>query len=101
MKELFERQTRVLIEQFRFELRTVAEQYGSIQQTLHEHDLRFDRLESHFDTFEIRFGNLENRFEHLENRFDHLETRFDKLDKQIGTVLTDHEHRLKRIEQKS
>ena len=100
MKELFERQTRVLIEQFRFELRTVAEQYGSIVLKLSEHDQRFIKIEEKLQQHDLEFVKVHTRFDNLENRFGNLESHFDKLDSQIGTILLDHEHRLKGIEQK-
>ena len=108
IEEEFKRHTHVLREDFEKQVRTVAEQYGSIVQKLNEHDQRLIRIEGGLQQHDLefvkvyaRFDSMENRFDHLENRFDHLENRFDKLDKQIGTVLTDHEHRLKGIEQKS
>lgn len=81
-----ERETKVLVEEVRSDFRLLAEQYTSITQKLKEHDQEFKRVHG--------------RFDHMEQRFTHLEQRFDKLDNQFTAVISDHEHRLKTIEEK-
>lgn len=83
---MLERETRVLLEEVRSELKVVAEGHGSIvkrldkvEEKLYEHDRRFDKIDY---------------------RFDKLDQRFDRFEKEFGSVLTDHEHRLKTVERK-
>jgi len=67
-----ERETRVLLEEVRSDFKLLAEQYSSITKKLKEHDREFFKIHGRFDT----------------------------LEKQFGAILTDHEHRLKTVEQK-
>ncbi len=67
-----ERETRVLLEEVRADFKLLAEQYSSITHKLKEHDMEFAKVHG----------------------------RFDKLERQFGAILTDHEHRLKTVEQK-
>ena len=101
------KETRILMEEVRSELKVVAEGHGLIvgrldkvegylervAGKLEQHDFRFDKLEHRFDKFEGRFDKFEGRFDHLEGRFDHLE-------KQFGPIIIDHEHRLKAVERR-
>jgi len=81
-----ERETRVLLEEVRSDVKVVAEQYGSIASKLKEHDQEFLKLHGRFDG--------------LEHRFEKLEYRFGKFEQQFGAILTDHEHRFKTVEKK-
>lgn len=98
--ERFRRHVGVLTEDFEKQVKTIAEQCGWVVQKLNEHDEKFVRIEAKLERHDLEFVRVQARFDNLENRFGNLENRFDKLDKQIGVVLTDHEHRLKGIEQK-
>ena len=60
-----ERETRILLEQVHSEVRTVAEQFGSIQQKLREQDLRLDRVETQFGTI---VADHEKRLKKVEGR---------------------------------
>lgn len=81
-----ERETRVLLEEVRSDVKTVAEQHGFIVVKLKEHDGEFLKIHG--------------RFDRLEQRFTHLEQQFGKLDNQFATAITDHERRLRNVEGK-
>jgi len=113
-------------EQFSDDLRAVAEGVTGNGERLDRLEGRFDGLEERFDHLEVRFDGLEGRFDHLEVRFDglegrfgHLEVRFDGLEGRFGHLeegfdrfgvkfdqlsssveagFTDHEQRLRAVE---
>ncbi len=74
-----ERETRVLLEEVRADFKLIAEQYGSIAKKLEEHGQKLNRHDTEFLK---------------------IQARFDKLEQQFGAILTNHEHRLKAVEQK-
>ena len=95
-----ERETRVLLEEVRSDVKTIAEQHGSIMTKLKEHDGRFVRIDQKLEQHDLQFLKMDHRFDKLEKRFTGLEQRFDRLDNQFVAVITDHESRLKVLEDK-
>ena len=87
------RETRVLLEQIRSEVKTVSEQHGSIMGKLQEHDQRFGRIESKLEQHDVQFL-------HLGQRFTNMDARFDRIEKVITGVVSDHETRIKKLEVK-
>ena len=71
-------------EQFSDDLRAVAEGVTGNAE-------RLDRLEGRFD-------GLEGRFDGLEGRFDRFEVKFDRLSASVEAGFTDHEQRLRAVE---
>ena len=82
-----ERETRVLMEEVRSELKVVAEGHGLIIG-------RLDKVEGRLDKVE---GKLVQHDQH----FDRIEGQLGQLQKQVGSVLTDHESRVKTLEVKN
>lgn len=88
------RETRVLLEQIRSEVKTVSEQHGSIMGKLQEHDQRFEKIDGRLDKIELKL------IAH-DGRFVNMDARFDRLEKVITGVVSDHETRIKRLEVKA
>ena len=86
-----ERETRVLLEEVRSDVKTIAEQHGSIMAKLKEHDGRFVRIDQKLEQHDLQFLKMDHRFDKLEKRFTGLEQRFDRLDNQFAVVITDHD----------
>ena len=87
------RETRVLLEDVRSELKIVAEGHTSIVK-------RLDKVE---DTLEGVKGKLEqhdHRFDRVEGGLGRIEGQLGQLQKQVGSILADHESRLKALEVK-
>ena len=75
-----ERETRVLLEDVRSELKVVAEGHTSVVK--------------HLD-------KVEDSLEEIKGKLEQHDLRFDKLENQFGVILMDHEHRLKALEEES
>ena len=88
-----ERETRVLFEDVRSELKIVAEGHGLLVG-------RLDRVEGRLDKVEGRLDNIEGKLTQHDGRFDRIEGQLGQLQKQVVSVLTDHESRLKTLETK-
>ncbi len=88
------RETRVLLEQIRSEVRTVSEQHGSVMEKLQEHDQRFEKIEHKLEQHDVHFL-------HIDQRFQNMDARFDRLEKVVTGVISDHETRIKRLEVKA
>ena len=78
------RETRVLLEDVRSQLRVVAEGHGLLV-------IRLDRVEA-------KLSEHDHRFDRIEVRLDHMEGQLSQLQNQVGSVLTDHESRIKVLE---
>ena len=87
------RETRVLLEQIRSEVKTVSEQHGSIMGKLQEHDQKFEKIERKLEQHDVHFL-------HIDQRFKNMDARFDRLEKVVTGVMSDHETRIKRLETK-
>lgn len=87
------RETRVLLEQIRSEVKTVSEQHGSIMGKLQEHDQRFEKIENKLEQHDMHFL-------HIDQRFANMDARFDRLEKVITGVVSDPETRIKKLEEK-
>ena len=88
-----QRETRVLLEQIRTEVKLVAEQHGSIKgdigsiiKKLDEHDGRFNRLE---------MAAMDNTREARQ-----LQSGQERIEKKLDTAIGDHETRIHRLEAK-
>ena len=85
------RETWVLLEQIRSEVKTVSEQHGSIMGKLQEHDQRFEKIDGRLDKIELKL------IAH-DGRFANMDARFDRIEKVITGVVSDHETRIKKLE---
>ena len=88
-----ERETQVLLEDVRSNLRVVAEGHTAIVG-------RLDKIEGCLEGVEGRLDKVETKLTHHDQEFLKLHGRFDKLEEQVSSVLTDHESRLKVLESK-
>jgi len=60
------RQTRVLLEDIRQQVQTIAEGHGAIIRKLDEHDQRFERIDQRFDRIEMVLTDTNNRVKNIE-----------------------------------
>ena len=88
------RETRVLLEQIRSDVRTVSEQHGSVMEKLQEHDQKFEKIERKLEQHDAHFL-------HIDQRFKNMDARFDRIEKVVTGVISDHETRIKRLEVKA
>ena len=96
-----QQETRVLLEQIRLEVRTVSEQHGSIMEKLQEHDQRFNKIEAHLEKIDLKLLSHDGKFADMEARFDRLEGKIDRIEKVITGVMSEHETRIKKVEEKT
>ena len=94
------RETRVLLEQIHSEVKTVSEQHGSIMEKLQEHDQRFEKIAGRLDKIELNLIAHDGRFANMDARFSNMDARFDRIEKVITGVVSDHETRIKKLEEK-
>ena len=80
-------ETRILLEKIRSEVETVSEQHGSIMEKLQEHDQRFEKIQACLERIELK-------------QISH-DGKFDRIEKVITTVMSDHETRIKKLEETS
>ena len=80
-------ETRVLLEEIRSEVKTVSEQHGSVMEKLQEHDQRFEKIQARLEKIELK-------------QISH-DGKFDRIEKVITTVMSDHETRIKKLEDKA
>lgn len=92
------RETWVLLEQIRSEVKTVSEQHGSIMGKLQEHDQRFEKIDGRLDKIELKLIAHDGRFANMDARFANMDARFDRIEKVITGVVSDHETRIKKLE---
>ena len=67
------RETWVLLEQIRSEVKTVSEQHGSIMGKLQEHDQGFEKIDGRLDKIELKLIAHDGKFANMDARFDRLE----------------------------
>ena len=90
-----ERETRVLMEEVRSELRVVAGGHGLIIGRLDKVEGRLDRVENDLQGVKDGFQGVKGKLTQHDQRFDRIDGQLSQLQQQVGTVLTDHESRLK------
>ena len=102
-----ERETRVLLEEVRFELKVVAEGHTSVvrrldkvEDGLQEVKGGLQEVKGRLIKVEGRLDRVEGRLGKVEGRLGRVEGQLDQLQDQVGSVLTDHEFRIKTVEQK-
>lgn len=82
-----QRETRVLLEQIHSEVKAVSEQHGSVMGKLQEHDQRFEKITDRLEKIELKLIGHDGKF--------------DRIEKVITTVLSEHETRIKKLEEKT
>ncbi len=100
-----QRETRFLLEQIHSEVKTVAEQHGSIMGKLKEHDLRFDKIDQKLTEHGLKFIKIEKKLTEHDSMFKsmHLavtdiDTKAELINKKLDTTLANHEQRLQKLE---
>lgn len=76
-----ERETKVLLEDIRHQVKTVAEGYGIIIKKLEEHDERFEQIDQRFDRIETVLTDTNDRVKKIEK--DHG-TRITRLEEKVS-----------------
>ena len=88
-----QRETRVLLEEIRDQVKVVAEQHGSVMNKLEEHDSKFERMEQRFDRLEMATMTNSRDIKDLKSGQERIEEKLD-------TTIENHEKRLKKVEAK-
>ena len=81
-----ERETRVLLEDIRKEVKTIAEGHGTIIRKLDEHDKRFVKIESELDTVKMAVMQISGDIKDLKE--------------EVAKDLSDHKTRIVKLEEK-
>ena len=63
-----------------------AADIGQVQQTLLQHEERFDEIDRRFDAVDKRFEQIDKRFEAIDRRFEAIDKRFDQIDARFEKV---------------
>lgn len=79
-----ERETRVLLEEIRSDVKKVAEGHSAIASKLEEHDKRFDQIDGRFNMIEAAVSDNGRSLKQVNEK--------------ISTVTQDHERRIKKLE---
>ena len=89
-----ERETRVLLGEVRSELKIVAEGHTSVVK-------RLDKVED--GLLEVKDGlqEVKGGLQEVKGRLSKVEGQMGQFQNQVSSVLTDHEHRLKTLEEES
>jgi len=82
-----QRETRVLLEEIRDQVKLVSEQHGSVMNKLEQHDGKFERMEQRFDRLEI--ATMANG------------QGIKKVEEKVDKVLDNHENRIQKLEAKA
>ncbi len=96
-----ERETRVLLEQVRHELKTVAEGHSMVISKLDEIDNKFRKNESDHFKFEMTLEGVKSQTGTINSKADRIEKELGTIKNavmDVGNVMKDHEDRLKKQE---
>lgn len=100
-----QRETRVLLEQIRSEVKTVAEQYGGVAKKLdkidnkqQEHDSILFKLEMGLETVKSRVGTIDTKVDRIERELETIKLAIRDVDIRFGEKVTDYEKRLHKLE---
>ena len=78
-----ERETGVLLEDIRQQVKIVAEGHGVIIKKLEEHDKKFEQIDQRFDRIENVVIDTNSRVKFVENKLDNHEARIAKLEEKV------------------
>jgi len=90
------RETRVLLEEIRQQVQTVAEGHGAIMRKLDEHDERFDAIDAKLIEHDKRFTDHDKKFAKVESELQSISMAV----MDIGNTAKDHEKHIKKLEEK-
>lgn len=105
------RETRVLLEDIRQQVQTVAEGHGAIIRKLDEHDGRFDAHDGRFDKIDLKLIEHDEKFAKIDSKLVEHDKKFARVESElqsismavmdIGNITKDHEKRVKKLEEKT
>ena len=78
-----ERETRVLLEDIRQQVKIVAEGHGTIIKKLEDHDKKFEQIDQRFDRMETVLTDTNVRVKSIEKKLDNHETRIAKVEEKV------------------
>lgn len=78
-----ERETRVLLEDIRQQVKIVAEGHGIIIKKLEDHDKKFEHIDQRFDVIETVLTDTNARVKSIEKKLDNHETRITKVEEKV------------------
>jgi len=78
-----ERETRVLLEDIRQQVKIVAEGHGTIIKKLEGHDKKFEQIDQRFDRIETVLTDTNVRVKSIEKKLDNHETRITKVEEKV------------------
>ena len=78
-----ERETKVLLEDIRQQVKIVAEGHGIIIKKLEDHDKKFEHIDQRFDTIETVLTDTNARVKSIEKKLDNHETRITKVEEKV------------------
>ncbi len=93
-----ERETRVLLEQVNHNVKTIAEQHGSILKKLEEHDKQFSKIGSELNFVKVAVIENNKEIKGLRTEIEKVKTGQEVIEQKIDTVTSDHEQRLHKLE---
>lgn len=96
-----QQETRVLLEQISHDVKTVSEQHGSIMGKLEEHDQKFEKIEAHLEKIDLKLLSHDAKFADVERRLERVEGKIDRIENVITGTMSDHETRIKKVEEKT
>ncbi|MFH1777029.1 MAG: hypothetical protein ABH952_05665 [Candidatus Omnitrophota bacterium] len=101
------RHNKVLMEHMEKQVKTVAEQYGSIMNKLEDHDEKFERMGSELET--VKMAVIENSANikvlkmdtaKLKAGQETIKARQERMEQKLDNNLANHEKRITKIEEK-
>ncbi|MCQ9206779.1 MAG: hypothetical protein NG740_02715 [Omnitrophica bacterium] len=103
--EEIKRHNKVLMEHMEKQVKTVAEQHGSVIGKLEEHDEEFKKIDQRFGRIEeVAMENrkdvkeLQSGQKRLESGQKRLESGHEELERKLDTVTENHEKRIHKLE---
>lgn len=78
-----ERETRVLLEDIRQQVKIVAEGHGTIIKKLEDHDKKFEQIDQRFDRIETVLTDTNVRVKSIEKKINNHEARIAKVEEKV------------------
>lgn len=109
-KENLEQKTRVLLEEIRRELKTVAEGHGILAKKLDDHDEKLSEISDVVRKMDTHYFKLQMDTEAVKSQTGIIDIKADRIERELGTVKNavmdmsnvtkDHEKRVTKLEEK-
>lgn len=99
------RETRVLLEQLRSEMKTIGEKYSGLvnkidkmDQEIRSHGSVLFKLEFGMQKIESRTGTIDTKVDRIEKELETVKAAIKDVDSRIGEKVEDHEHHVQKLE---